>query len=150
MNEQVPVTEAGYHKIRFNPSTLELSITAVDESTLPEPLGKMHVIGSVFEGHELNWNLDGAIPMTQDENNPYLHRIELKFTDKVDLKFNANKAWDEHDCGFPQNDPPSGNALFVELACGGGTADYKYVDRAGIYILVMDEYLKRASIVAKK
>lgn len=148
-SEEIPVTEEGYHTIRFNPSTLDYEITAVDPATLPEPLGQMHVMGAGFVGHDLNWNLDGAIPMNQDENNPYLYSIELEFSDKVDLKFNANKAWDEHDCGFPQNEPPSGNALYVELACGGGTADYKYVDRAGTYIIVMDEYLRRASIVEK-
>lgn len=146
-SHEIPVTAGGYHTIRFNPSTLKYEITAVDESSLPEPLGQMHIMGKGFVGHDLNWNLDGAIPMTQDEQNPYLYRIELEFSDAVDLKVNGNKAWDGYDCGFPETTPPNGNVLFVELSCGGGTKDYKYVDRAGTYQIVVDEYLKRASIV---
>lgn len=161
-SEKILVSQSGYHLVRFNPTTLQYEISVVDANELPDPTGQMHVMGCGFEGYSLCWGLEDAIPMTQDANNAYMYRIELEFSSSVDLKFNANKAWDEYDCGFmtlatdnPATEvdesklPPAGNAIFTALNCGGGTADWKYIDRPGTYEIIMDQYLNRASIVSK-
>ncbi len=146
-SEAILMPEKGYHVVRFNPSLLQYEITAVEEATLPAPVGQMHLMGCGFVDYDLCWQLEKAIPMAQDIDNEYQFEIEIGFSDEVDLKLNANQAWDEHDCGFNGHDPPPGNIVFTELSCGDGTPDLKYRDRAGTYLIIMDQYLRRASVV---
>jgi hypothetical protein len=162
-NSEKILLELGYHTIRFNPNTLEYSVTAIAE-TLPTPNGAFHVMGCGFkqaDGTDIDlcWDPSKAYPMTQESRNPYLHKATIVFSDATDLKFNGNQAWDELDWGFPEvfeDDPntedieeqklaPAGELLWTSTAKEYG-ADWKFFDRPGTYELILDEYLGQAQI----
>jgi hypothetical protein len=77
---KIILEEEGYHKVRFNPEEMAYSTEFVGADT---PLrNEMYILGSGIVGME-NAYLDpsGALPMTQDTDNPYLFTATVEFTD---------------------------------------------------------------------
>lgn len=145
----------GYSEVRFNPDTRQFQVNPISEA-LPTPNGQFFIMGCGFQDEsgndiDLCWDTSKAYPMVQDDVNPYLHRVTVRFTDAVDLKFNGNRAWDNLDWGFPnglgpeEKIAPDGDVQFTRTGSEWG-ADWKYIDRSGTYNLIVDEYLGTAQI----
>lgn len=149
------ILPAGYSVVRFNPELGQYRVTPIQDA-LPTPNGQFFIMGCGFQdidGNDIDlcWSADNAYPMVQDAVNPYLHRLTVRFTESVDLKFNGNQAWDALDWGFPDalgedgKTAPDGDVLFTVTGNQYG-ADWKFFDRQGTYELVVDEYTQYSQI----
>lgn len=77
---KIILEEEGYHKVRFSPGEMAYSKEFVGAETPVR--SEMYILGSGIVGMD-NAYLDpsGAIPMTQDAENPYIYTATVEFTD---------------------------------------------------------------------
>ena len=144
-SQKILLPEQGYYKVRFNPYDLEYSVEKVTPDI--DTRSNMYLMGKGFVGYDLNWSPADAIPMTQSSENPYVFTKEIEFSDDVDLKFiGQTDGWSPYDCGFVEGGQVEAPVLHRNLVVGGGTADLKFDNQAGTYLIKMDYYLLRASV----
>jgi hypothetical protein len=79
-SDKIILEEKGYHKVRFSPGEMSYSKEFVGAETPVR--SEMYILGSGIVGME-NAYLDpsGALPMTQDPENPYIYTATVEFTD---------------------------------------------------------------------
>ena len=88
-SEKIVLEEAGYYKVRFNPSALEYSVEKVDATT--EVRSEMFMLGEGITGMFDSWgNPSGALAMTQDPQNPYIFTATVEFSDYGPNDYGAN------------------------------------------------------------
>jgi hypothetical protein len=77
---KIILEEEGYHKVRFSPGEMAYSTEFVGAETPVR--SEMYLLGSGIVGMD-NAYLDpsGALPMTQDPENPYIYTAIVEFTD---------------------------------------------------------------------
>lgn len=95
-SEAIILADAGYYKVRFNPSLLEYSFEKVEATTPLRPA--MYLMGSGIVGMDMAWDDPSkSLAMTQDPDNPYIYTAEVAFTETgfedwgVNFIFIANK-----------------------------------------------------------
>jgi hypothetical protein len=145
-SEKIILAEAGYYKVRFNPTTLEYSVEKEVAST--EIKSEMYVMGSGYTGYDLNWDPSQGIAMTRDLTNHYVFTIELVFSEAVDLKFlGQTDGWGPFDCGWEWAERPTEfGDISRDLEVGDGTADLKFVGLPGLYLIKMDYHILHGSV----
>jgi hypothetical protein len=88
-SEKIVLGDAGYYKVRFNPSALEYAVESVEPAT--EVRSEMYMLGEGITGMFDSWaNPSGALAMTQDPDNPYIFTAEVEFSDVGPNDYGAN------------------------------------------------------------
>ena len=87
-SDKVVLDEEGYHKVRFSPE--EMAYTAEFVGADTPVRSEMYLLGSGIIGMNNAWlDPSGALPMTQDPDNPYIFTATVEFTDVGDDDWGA-------------------------------------------------------------
>lgn len=88
-SEKIILEEAGYYRVRFNPTELDYSVEKTEVNT--PVYNDMYVLGSGIIGMDMAWDSpSGALPMTPHPDNPYLLLDTLEFSDTGYEDWGAN------------------------------------------------------------
>ena len=135
----------GYYRITFNPYQQIYNYQLLNIN-IPER-NNMYVMGKGYVGYALNWSPSNGIPMTKDPNNPYVFRIDIQFSNEVELKFlGQNNDWGPYDAGFVEGGQKQLPINYVKGVTGSGTPDLKFTNQAGNYRILFDYFLLRTTI----
>jgi hypothetical protein len=159
-SDKIILEEKGYHKVRFSPGEMSYSKEFVGAETPVR--SEMYILGSGIVGME-NAYLDpsGALPMTQDPENPYIYTATVEFTDigvddwgacfvfignkndlsefnLGDLSLNLDPLTTDQLSNISDFPPSNGN--------WNGVPYIAYYMQAGVYTIKLDYHIGHASV----